>query len=373
MDLLAYDPWVELASDTCQPGCPKEAGLLQPLPLENAAYLRYLRSVWAALVLADQPIPPACLKTSHRSEPLSAAISHLLRKQSGLNAPPLDLSPQTLPLGEQCQLALLRGIAGEGGCELGQTLLPFLPFPSLFCPEGAYKERESLWSIALLLRSFGKYIPIPENPDPFFLALAKLAPKWEVGNEENASAILCENSGISAALALAGKKIPLGALHSGSVAVPAFGPQVYPLNDPKGFGMDRALGDGQWAKVAAQPEIWFEIHPHFERGILETRFIGSKAAFVFSIKAERAQIGGESFLPKSLQRYSGPPKKALFEKGKSALAIECSASARMELIPLAGEGCFWNAEFLLAFEIPPLTTQMAQMDGRVSFKFESNL
>jgi hypothetical protein len=40
------------------------------------------------------------------------------------------------------------------------------------------------------------------------------------------------------------------------------------------------------------------------------------------------------------------------------LQIESSLPRKVRIIPLAGEGCFWDTEFLAAFEIPSIDPQL---------------
>jgi hypothetical protein len=359
MEFLVSDPWAELIRDVSQSGCQyPEAGPSQPL------VLRDFRDIWTSAVLYDAQIPQSVFRNALRkSHPLIEALHLALAKRSGKVLPPLSVASPILPIGELCQFALL-----SEAKSLAQNILPFYRFPSLWCPEGAYDEKEALWSIALLLRSFGKYLPIPPNPDPYFLALAKMAPKWvEEKETEEWGARLYQRMGIEAALASAGEGVPLGALRVGGVEIPAFGPHTYPLSDPSGFGIRRTYPDHRWAAAAAMPEVWFDARLDLVNGFLETRFFGLKMdrplAFAFYVKAEQAEIDGGVIQPKSLRRYLGESKKIILERGGSRVAMQCDPSMKMEVIPLAGEGCFWNAEFLIAFEIP-------QIEGKGLFKLE---
>jgi hypothetical protein len=357
MNLVAYDPWTEFIDNPSQPRCRRE-GL--PPAADPEGFLSQLKESWADSVLFGSNPSPSLLKNPLRNaHPIGAALSHLALQKKIDNLPPLRRIPSVLPIAERCQLALLLGIAGEEGEALGRKLLPFLSFPTLWCPEGAYREKEALWSIALLLRAFGKFVAIGDRPDPFFVALAKNMPRWESAEGEPADvdAFISRGPASVAAFATAGEKIPLGAALFHSLEIPAFGPHAYPLSDPSLFGIRRSFPDRRWAAAAGKPDVWFEIDPDLSRGLLQTRFLGhsmeNPIAFAFFIKAERAEIERASFLPKSLQRYSGGAKRVEFSRRGIRTAIVCEQAPKMELIPLAGEGCFWNADFLLAFEIPP--------------------
>lgn len=372
---LSYDPWAELID---QSGCElQEAEIFRPLDT--------LQSVWAALILNGKVPDVAILKSPlKKSDPIQEAIAFLLAQKLGVFTPPLSVSIPTLSIAEMCQLSILRWLSGSDGEKIARQILHFVNFPTLWSREGSYKDKEALWSISLLLRCFGTWVPIPENPDPYFICLAKLAPRWnrllsEFASEtpssrlsqedfEDKRAILFKGEEIQAAFATMGEGIALGALSAFGLEFPALGPQAYPLNDPSRFGIRRVLREKRWGAVFAKPDVWFDMDPSLQGGIFQSRFIGLTPefpmAFVFYVKAEKAQVGNEIFYPKSLLRYSGGSRKIVFERNESRVTIESGIPGKMDLIPLAGEGCFWNAEFLLAFEIP-------SFDGRVSVKFSS--
>jgi hypothetical protein len=51
-------------------------------------------------------------------------------------------------------------------------------------------------------------------------------------------------------------------------------------------------------------------------------------------------------------------------RSQSKATLTClSSTSSMEIIPLAGNGCFWNAHFLIAFAILPL-------DSKIAFQFQ---
>src|SRR3989344_1741435 len=199
MQTLASDPWLPLIEEAgCI--CP-EVGA--PRPLGADSYLHKLRESWARSVLLQEEVPAALfLRSLCKSHPLLEILSHRVVRIPSL--PPLRSLTPLLPIGERAQWALLRG--GEEGKKVAQSLLPFVAFPSLWSPEKGYSEKEALWSIALLLRSFGRYIPIPRDPSPIFLGPGKGAP-WGGGGGGGgeAQALLHESPPFSAAVATAGE------------------------------------------------------------------------------------------------------------------------------------------------------------------------
>lgn len=305
------------------------------------------------------------LKDSH---PLAEVLTLLLAQKIGDVHPPLRQRIGNLPIGELSHLAVLREIAGEDGQALGRKLFPLLSFPSLWCSEHGYHREEAHQGSRLLLQAFGKEPIHPIGESSYFRALAKMLPRMQEGasREEEIAHSFELGEGIQNAFVMLGEKVPLGAMRKGRIAIPSFGPQVHPLNDPDLFGIYRTIPHTRWAAVSAKREIWFEYFQSLQSQDLEVRFFGltpeRALSFVFYIKAEVARVDQETYLPKSLQRYCGMAKKVCFESSGDHFSIENMCPSKMEIIPLAGNGCFWDADFLLGFEIPI-------HDGRVVFRF----
>jgi len=324
-----------------------------------------LKTIWAQAVLSDIPLldQPSFKSRALRSlrspfshsGPIIEVLSYLLAKKLGRLTPPLIPRYACLPLFELCQLALLWSIAGfsREASSLAHSIFPLLDFPFLWCREEEYNEVESNISIALFRKKFSPTSQVP----PFFGAINKLFSGFDVPCSValfSPQTLFFHSTDTQGALSLLGRRTSLGTFRSKDIEVRAFGPQILPLNDPKGFGIERTLsGDDGWTQISALPEVWLQVKYFFENG-LDLRFLGLSVEtplnFSFYIKAPQAQIGPSQFLPKSLARYQGMSRPVLFGK---TFQIQSTFSTKMELIPLAGEGCFWGAEFLLSFEIPP--------------------
>ncbi len=329
---------------------------MKEFPQEVGAYLQELKGAWAdSTSLRKKILPDSLLNHPLRfSHPLSQALISPGQR-------PLRL--EGLSMSELCQLALLRSPFDEGA--LARTLLPFHEFPTLWSYEDSYVPLETKHSIDLLLHAFGKKDSLPENPSPYFQALAKSASIKEGSVSELFLAKRLDFGTISSAFVSQGKGVSLGAMKSGQVEIPAFGPQLHPLNDSKLFGVD-LVESSTWAFMSAEKEIWFEHTPLSSGKGFETRFFGltpkKAVSFVFYIKAQIAKINDELFLPKTLKRFSKEADRITFEKQGSSLSITSTSICKVELIPLAGEGSFWDSDFLLAFEVP-------SFDGRLGFQF----
>lgn len=295
-------------------------------------------------------------------EPLETVLTHLSCKKKGMVAPPFIPRFAPLPISDLCQLSLLWALAGEQ--EAAERLASSLPldFPWIWCKEGEYDEKEAALSVAMLRRAFGleQKIEMDAGVDPFFHALFKKLPRLE--RQERLAPPILEVGRLRATLCFEGECTSLGAILSPRVEVRAFGPQAFPLSVSSGFGI-RPIKHHQnrWGSPFAMPDVWFEAKMRAkvpEEMIFDLSFIGLKLdaplAFSFYVHADSAQVGGVSVKTKSLERYFGDAQPVLFG---SNLEIKSDSEGKMEVIPLAGSGCFWDCEYLLAFEIHPLNSK----------------
>lgn len=331
---------------------------------------RGLKSLWAESAQGKMPSLEACkaiaAKNPYRNgEPLSEVLAYLALKNRGQTAPPLALQFILMPVAELCQLVLLWACAGEP--EAAAALAHSIPldFPWLWCRENEYREEEALASIALLSRSLGHHAEEFSGGDPYFQTLAKhlsrLAPCQSTDPVLDWS--LIETEEIKCCFTFSGSRTSIGALVADAAEIRAFGPQAFPLSDPLGFGIRSTAQRGnQWASPSASPEIWFETKGRREGAgiVFDLAFFGLKPseplAFSFYVKSDSAQIGSEKLKPKTLQRYQGISKPIEFG---GSLCIESLTPGKMEVIPLAGGGGYWNCEYLAAFEIHPVNAKMA--------------
>lgn len=291
---------------------------------------------------------------------LNEAIKSVTARKKGLFFSPFVPQFHLLSLPKQCQLALLWQLAGaeKQAGQLAHWLLSFAwenpPF-SLWCREKEYNEDEGYFSFYLLMRALGdedraaKYlekvrgevapfllelqqekVPIIENSDDPFPTISQIPNNW--------------------VLSLQGNGTTMGMVRNGDVEIRAFGPQSLPLNGSQGFGVSR--GEGNWTSSFAHPEIWIEVKSTPDQ--LHLKFVGLRPempmAFAFYVKAQSCQIGSNVYKPKSLKRFHGEAKGAHFQGIGTQLFLECSQYRKIQMIPLAGEGCFWNSEFLVLFE-----------------------
>lgn len=233
---------------------------------------------------------------------------------------------ELMPLHKQCRLALLWKEAGftEEAGRLASWLLKLEPFSSLWCPEKEFDEQ-------MISNCFAN--------------LKEIEPIEGEGYDCNLT--LIQTPKMSAALTLDGFGTSLGVIHAG-VEIRAFGPQAGLSFGIAGKGMNG------WARVAAYPEVWLEMKD------FNFRFVGVKPenpiSLAFYVKAESCVIGNEILKPKSLRRFVGETTQVRFG-GKNIL--ETNRPFKVEVIPLAGERCFWGTDFLLNYFINPFDSQIS--------------
>lgn len=236
-----------------------------------------------------------------------------------------------VPLAKLCATALLWQKNGEteSASHLAHWLSQFAwkkpPF-SLWCPENEYSETA--------LPDLREIEPIP-GPLEEMIVVPDVA-----------------------VFTTAGRGTSMGMYRKGDVEIRALGPQGLPLK----FGIDRPPESGafqNWTRCSANPESWMELKVLVGPPCrLDLRYIGAEPmAFVFYVKAGSCRVGSTVLKPKSLQGYSGEASTVSFDE---QLSLESTHPHKIQIIPLAGEGCFWNCDFLISYEIN-------SYDGKISF------
>lgn len=332
-------------------------------------FKRGLKSIWTEVIQGKKPslegLDALTVKSAYRNcDPLTEVLAHLTLKSTGQIAPPLIPRVSPMPVAELCQLVLLWAIAGE--YEAASALSRSIPldFPWMWCPENAFREDETIRSLALLKRSLHDESEEIQGGDPYFQSLANsLSRLPPVTSAPVLDWFSIQTEKLKCALTFCGFHTSLGAILSKYSEVRAFGPQGFPLSNSRGFGLRPIAQHGNfWASPIACPEVWFNVKafPDKQSIVLELSFLGLKPshplAFSFYVKADSAQIEGEKLKSGTLQRYQGVAKPLLFG---GDLMIESLIPAKLEVIPLAGGGGYWDCEYLAAFEIHPVTAKAA--------------
>lgn len=112
---------------------------------------------------------------------------------------------------------------------------------------------------------------------------------------------------------------------------------------------------GLWIKAECQykndPLAKDSNHSLFLTLELEGKQSFDKRLMVFFAKAEACFVAGTHKLnPRSLNRYTGPASEITFQGKEGKVILRALEGIKtMEVVPLAGEGCFWGADFMVAF------------------------
>lgn len=232
---------------------------------------------------------------------------------------------------------------------------------------------------------------------PFFILLSmyvdrvfniKLAPKGGDYHPEGMfvddalSLFAYHASDMSLVLTLAGRSNGMGAIrYQKEMGILNFGPQYYPLEKVKNFGIDKHFLFSEPLKYQYENEraalstyfrmfnqdvlgkdclqrldyAYCDVLFYKQKLKLSLQFLGLEKemplAFVFYIQAGRCWVDGKPLEKKSLEHYKGDAREIVFEHEGSQFALLCEGkqSNSAELIPLAGGKHFWGADFLLSF------------------------
>lgn len=187
-----------------------------------------------------------------------------------------------------------------------------------------------------------------------------------VSMKDSSRHIAISNQGINTAI---------GSIKYKEIQIPAFGPQYFPLSNANGFGIFhqggpiqdfvKQKGNGEstitlWSRVfddGKPSSTWIGFQGNLTQEGLDIALLlrggqTKKMAFSFFIKADQCKADDQKEIrPKSLDRYVGEAKKITCSCMSSKLSFETPEKSFVNIIPLAGKGFFWDADFLIAFEL----------------------
>ena len=255
--------------------------------------------------------------------------------KSGAIVPSPLFEWDALPIQSLCQLAHIWQEVGfqEKAGQLAHFLDKIRPFPTFWCKESEFDPNQILENYSLL-----EGIERKEGDD--------------FGTTSFQTDVM------QACLTDRGMGTSLGVIAMHEIKIQAFGPQTLSLSRPECFGIRGRLSNG-WIPIFANPAVWLyhQIHLNSAGAKLHVQFIGKEIHeplfFTFYIQAKMAQIGSKCFTTKSLDRFVG--RETQWNIG--GVQFELSQSHTIHLILLAGSGCFWDADFLVAIEMDPLEAQ----------------
>ena len=181
---------------------------------------------------------------------------------------------------------------------------------------------------------------------------------------------------------LSGINSGMGAIHVGDVKILSFGPLMYPLCDMRNYGIFRQMHNlksfddikikaeddfcsiSGWTRLCSErsneiegSDLWINLKAMANDKNTNLVFdfapqkINRSLTLTFFIKAKSCLVDDTTLLPSSLDRFEGKmPKQLSFRGKKRSISIKTKNEEKVQIIPLAGENCFWNANFLLAID-----------------------
>ena len=191
------------------------------------------------------------------------------------------------------------------------------------------------------------------------------------------------NEDFASVITFAGQNSGMGSIHCGDVQVITFGPQIFPLDEMKNFGIFRQAHSKEmfndiimhydndhlfckgWTRLYSEKEknpsegdkTWVEMQAKCYDNLVNLFFnfgkqvINKSLALAFYVKAKTCLVDNTVILPLSLDKYQGNmPYKLSFRGKQASMNFIVENEAKIHIIPLAGNDCFWNANFLFIVE-----------------------
>lgn len=233
------------------------------------------------------------------------------------------------------------------------------------------EKASALKSWARRFPPVARYLFLPEiqaffAEDPFWKTSDRHS-----GQDRDLGLVYGSQGAIDAAWACSGANSGFGAMQFGDVTIVAFGPQEPPLNCTDRFGLFQAVSHGAvitkesggfgvegWSRCFADKEAWIHFMALMKESEVKLSFcvqgaFSNRAVLSFYVKASSCSLASKKrFFPKRLDRYRGEVQP-LFLNDQISF-IPKRVVGEMEIIPLAGEGCFWNADFLVTYSLSSL-------------------
>lgn len=118
--------------------------------------------------------------------------------------------------------------------------------------------------------------------------------------------------------------------------------------------------------------IWLRVQLDVkeERARLQTMWVNSSSQdrsqkdlyITLFVKGKKLIVDGKYHLyPSTLDRYQGVASDLVIQDGNESLTLFASHGRLMQVIPLAGEGCFWGAQFLIAYPLQEEETLLLEI------------
>jgi hypothetical protein len=329
----------------------------------DLAYEQLLRSCFTR---AYQPSMAALALLSQR---LGKPRVHLTTKQFPSGAPMGDigggwLGDRLLPLPIAADVASLWEELGRQDEELARRSFEARQWVKTIGPNAAWL--------------FYRECNFDEGEAKAFLKTESVEP---FGMDAHLGIVSFTTPRLTASFTLSGWNTGFGAISFNEVEVRSMGPHCFPLSDSSGFGIsqiaaakaqieshpDRIMLNG-WTQCFGMKEVWLHLHAAADQNGVQfnvrwmgigpnTGSKGGPLAMALYVKAKTCALeDGTVLQPCSLGRYQGKGQRIVLD---GTVLLECSEILNLQIIPLAGSGCFWNASFLIAFDFTSSQNQAA--------------
>ncbi len=268
-----------------------------------------------------------------------------------------------------CELALLWSLQRKAdflssAAKLAGWLIPIIEekFFALWTCETEYQADAVVQACSLLLKACGRDVEVsPKLPlhQYLFSQNVSIIPEFGASEDREIGYWLSRADIGAVALTLCGRKCGMGAIRIGEIEIASFGPQTGSLNETSSFGIQTNYSTDGWCCPVGAKEVWFQIRPEVQQNCIHFRWnqVGidpkKKMYLNFYVLADECRLDFKSFKPRSLAKFSGRADSIVFRRVGELAAFQASWPIEVDLIPLAGEGCFWGASFLLAVALPP--------------------
>lgn len=260
------------------------------------------------------------------------------------------------------------------------------PILTLWCKEEDYDPFSFLCGYYLLLQLKGEpitaekkeiYSLIQEEHFSssllFYIALEKIVqniPKSSISftldtMNKMPDLLSWKNDHFTCLCTVTGMHSSLGVFRGDKIECRAFGPQYYPLDDSRGFGIHRPPWLREGALKIEEDQLsfngWFPMTQEMGKNwsevcidaknknlTLSFQLFGEKeAGMAFYMKAERCQIGNKEMLPQTIQHCKESVSEIFFTDGNEKISMIFDQKRDIECVSLAGKNYFWNSDYLL--------------------------
>jgi|GEM_PF-2041963 len=205
--------------------------------------------------------------------------------------------------------------------------------------------------------------------------------------------VVHKDKSLSCYATVSGARTGFAGIAKGSAQIISIGPHTLPLGDMSHYGIYRTpllqktpfkdvsiqktqnqtlfsgwtgIVDGE-AEHPRQGPLWLHVHFQAKDGAacIQTMWMGEENPAMYIalfVKGSKIIVDQKFHLhPSTLDRYQGSVAPLSIHGETTSLQVCAKASHSMQVIPLAGQGCFWGAEFLIAYALQKEETLLLEI------------